>query len=267
MNKSPPPANSFGLGVPSSNFEALIDGTRSPPLVLEIPLDTGISFAARTAIQVKLTGNMFYVDQAPDVGHAYVIFEGVQDETGPLVRPAIYVQPGYLAKVPFANLRLAWPAQPGKVLRIIYGTDIDMLPSLNGQVAISGAVNAVNYGMPYQGAYRSVTPMALNTPDTIFSPGANGSGAVIWAASFSSYAAASDPIPTFLAKTSAPASNIDGDVLLLPGTIFSGGAGGPFAYTALLANPIFVPAGKGLYYIVSNGAETLTIRSVLYTLL
>lgn len=250
-----------GITAPSTDFAALIDGRRATLFVYELDLSTARSFAAGTAVQLKLTGNTVFVDQASDVGNVTMIFEGVQDDTGPLIRPAIYVQPGFIAKIPFANLRVANTAQTGKKLRIFYGVDVDFVPSVNASVAITGNVNAVNYGATYQTSYKSTTLLAANTPDTIFSPGANVNGAIVWSAGGFTRGTALGT--SFLAKSSAPTNILDGD----PITQVALGENSTDVWANhSLPNPIFIGAGKGLYYI-SPALEVVAYRTALYTLL
>lgn len=259
------PAPAFpGISSPSTDFESVIDGRRAPPMVIDIDLSTARSLLAGTEMQLKITGNSFYIDQAPEVGNARVIFEGVQDRTGPEIRPAIFVQPGYVAKVPFANIMVQNTAQAGKVLRIVYGVDIDFVPSLNGQVTISGAVNSTPSGYRYAASYKSITSMGANTPDTVFAPGVNVNGAIIWRAQFISATGAGNAIATgYVANGAPPASIIDGDVILLP----SGTPNGAVT-SGLLEVPVMIPAGKGLYFISTVGeSANSAARSVLYTLL
>lgn len=259
-----PAPDFFALKKPSSDYAGLMNGLLSKALVFELDLSIARNFADNSASVLTITGNSFYVDQAPDVGTAYVQFEGVPDKTDPLIQPAFYVQAGWTARVPYHTLRIANTAQSGKKLRIMYGTDIDFIPSLNGQVAITGSVNATPYGMPYTAAYKSLTSQAAATPDTVFAPGANPNGAIVWAAGFASNntGAASAFGIGFVAKTSAPATVIDGDTILLP-TATPTGAN----FIGELNNPVFIAAGKGLYFI-SALAETagFASRRVLYTL-
>lgn len=251
-----------GFTAPSTDFGAVIDGRRSPPLIYEIDLSSARSYGAGTAEQIRLTGNSFYIDQAPDVGNAYVVFEGVQDNTGPLVRPAIYVQPGFVSRVPFANLWIANAAQAGKKLRIIYGTDIDFLPSLNGTLTIGGTVSATPYGFTYGASYDSATALGANSPETVFTPAANANGAILWSAQFTQNAGT--PGAGFVAKTSAPTTVIDGDQIL--GTCVQTYSGGIYFESGALPNPVKIDAGKGLYFI-NTAATSGANRNALYTLL
>lgn len=261
-NTSPPPATFPGISKPSFDMGAVIDGRRSQFEVYEVDLSIARTFATQgSAQQIKISGNRFFIDQAPDVGNAYVMFEGVQDETNPLVKPAIYVGPGTIFNVPFANIRVANTVQAGKKLRIIYGTDIDFSPSLSGNITLGGAVNATPYGYQYGASYKSITALAALVPDAIFSPGANVNGAILWRAEMYCALGATNRFG-LLAKTSAPTTLVDGD-LFASGV--SNGAG--FIVPAKLDIPVFVAAGKGAYFI-SEGLETTYIyRSALYTLL
>lgn len=261
MTAKRPSAQFPGLTPPSTDFESVLDGMRSPLLMLEVDLSTARSFAANTAEQIKITGNSFYIDQAPDVGNAYVIFEGVQDDTGPKVRPAVYVQPGYVARVPFANVRIVNSAQAGKVLRIIYGVDVDFVPSLNGQIAITGTVEASPYGFQYASAHKASSNLAALTAEAAFAPGSNTSGAILWRANMHSALGGNNRY-SIIAHTSAPATLTTGDVLALG---FSNGTSNRFE-TVQIETPIYIPAGKGLYFL-SEGLETTSYRSALYTLL
>lgn len=264
MNTSPPAGPAFGLGQPTTDFEALIDGRRSPLRVYELDLSTAHTFGgtgANAAVQLRITGNSFFIDQAPDVGNAYVIFEGVQDDTGPNIVTAVYVQPGFVSRVPFANVRIANTAQAGKKLRIIYGVDVDFLPSVNASVAVSGSVNAINYGAAYGAAYKSTTAMAANTPDTVFAPASNVNGAIVWSACAIPGGVAA-VLGAFVAKTSAPANVLDGDVIHIAGS-----NGATYGQAAPMANPVFIAAGKGLYWIPNTAESGTQLRQVLYTLL
>lgn len=117
----------------------------------------------------------------------------------------------------------------------------------------------------YGASYKSNTGLAVNTPETIFSPAANVNGAILWAASHISQASGV-PYSSFLAKTSAPATSLDGDAVLSPNMLSLIVASNTYGSGSKLDRPVFIPAGKGLYFI-SPVAETGAIRSALYTLL
>lgn len=147
-----------------------------------------------------------------------------------------------------------------RLLGIVYGA--------LGQIAQAaiGGINALvttPRGFIYGASYASTTAKAANTPDTVFSAAANVNGAIVWDARFISSISASSPTCAYLAKTSAPATILDGDPIVIedfePSTAGFYGGGS-------LKNPVFIAADKGLYYI-STGGDLTTQRSVLYTLL
>jgi hypothetical protein len=122
----------------------------------------------------------------------------------------------------------------------------------------------------YAAAFASTTALAVNTNEQIVAPASNVNGLIVWAASVSSSQAAAggDSIVGLLAKASAPASSIDGDVLLTLDVRCQTSVGGGLSANVALPRPIFVPAGKGLYFRNGAGlAETVAYRSALYSLL
>lgn len=120
-----------------------------------------------------------------------------------------------------------------------------------------------NSPIRYGSSYKSNTNLAANTPETLFTPAANVNGAVVFMAEYTHADAGLGVGFTFVAKTSAPTTIIDGDVLPMTGAMQgANGAGG----IRSLSKPVFIPAGKGLYAI-STTAETVCLRSALYNLL
>ena len=99
----------------------------------------------------------------------------------------------------------------------------------------------------------------------MFSPAANVNGAVVHlAGAHSTVAAGNIPRASLLAKASAPTSVVDGDVMSSTDTggLITGAGWGEHR----LRNAVFIPAGKGLYFI-STDAESGGLRHALYTLL
>jgi hypothetical protein len=113
----------------------------------------------------------------------------------------------------------------------------------------------------YASSYKSNTALAANTPETVFTPAANTLGAWVWTANFVHYLTA--PGSAFVAKTSAPTTVIDGDVILSSDTMAYNAS---YYESGSLKTPIFIPAGKGLYFI-NTAVAAAAMRSVLYTLL
>lgn len=125
-----------GFQKPSVDMEAVRDGRRAPLLFIDIPLDSVFTVAAGNPLVLPLSGNSFYIDQNPNiVGNATVHFQdtNLQQSSAP-----IYVGAGFIAKVPFTQLMIEnSTAQAGKVLRLVYGTDVDFTAGVNATIAIS----------------------------------------------------------------------------------------------------------------------------------
>lgn len=254
-----------GFDKPSIDFDPVRDQRRSTLLYLDVDLTDARSMATGTALFLNLAGNSFYVDQdLVNVGNAVVHF---QDTVSAGVAP-VYVTPGFIANVPFTQLVIENLAQAGKRLRIFYGVDIDFQAGINAQVSISGTINAaltqasISPHNEYASSYKSMTSMAANTPDTVFTPAANTGGAIIWSAAMAMQAGAADSFTCFIAKNAAPASIIDGDVIVGSQVYFAASN----TYNGELKRPVKIAAGKGLYYI-SKQLEGVTFRHCNYTLL
>lgn len=263
------------LEAPNSNFSRVRDGRASMPLYYDVDLTVARSIAgkgANAALVLNLAANSVFIDaDTTNTGNAVIHF---QDTTLGNASAPMFVSPGFIANVPFTQLLIENLAQPGKRLRIFYGVDIDFQAGVNASIAIAGVVTVnnslaqklavYNAGFDYSTSYKSTTAMAINTPDTVFAPGANTNGAIVWSAEASSWSGSAIG-HAFIAKTSAPANQLDGDVIVQSA----------FGYVSTLAisklcNPVKIAAGKGLYFI-ANAAESAlpggTQRQVLYTLL
>lgn len=250
-----------GINPPSTDFPAVRDGRRARVFYYDVDLSTARSIAAGTALILTIAGNSFFCDQSPNQGAATVYF---QDFTlTPTDAPPIYCGPGFVGTVPFTTLLIENTAQAGKRFRFFYGVDVDFKPSLSGSIALTGTINAAPYGMSYGASYKSTSALVANTGDVVFSPGANVNGAVIWAAGFLHQETVAAGI-SLVAKASAPASIVDGDVLLQTQNFTN--AASNFECGAL-PNPVFVAAGKGAYFIAAAASNTAALRSALYTLL
>lgn len=125
-----------GFQKPSMDMEAVRDGRRAPLLYLDIPLDTVQTIANGNPVILPLSGNSFYIDQDTSiVGNAVVHFQdtNLQQSSAP-----IYVGPGFIAKVPFTQILVeVKTAQAGKILRIVYGTDVDFTAGLNATISVT----------------------------------------------------------------------------------------------------------------------------------
>lgn len=260
------------LNRPTTDFSAVRDGRTSMPLWLDIDLSSARSIAAGSSLVINIAGNSFYVDaDTVNVGVATLHFQDTNlgNSSAPFV-----AAPGFVANVAFTQILIENAAQVGKRLRVFYGVDIDFRAGVNASV-ISGTVSVTNTrsapvfiegaGMNYGASYKSGSVMAANTPDTVFAPGANVNGAIIHRASFAAYNGSQPSLSCYIAKASAPATNLDGDVILSTDQVT--GIGAATMNQGKLEQPIRIAAGKGLYYISGAGEVNYAHRSVLYTLL
>lgn len=125
-----------GFQRPSVDMDAVRDGRRAPLLYVDIPLDTVRTIANGSPIVLPISGNSFYIDQDTGVvGNAVVHFQdtNLQSASAP-----IYVGAGFIAKVPFTQILVeVKTAQPAKILRIVYGTDVDFTAGVNATIAVT----------------------------------------------------------------------------------------------------------------------------------
>lgn len=121
------------------------------------------------------------------------------------------------------------------------------------------------------GWFIGTAALAANTPDTIFTPAGNVSGAVVLTAEFSIFGGAGIPAAAFVAHTAAPANISTGEHILGAGMV-SNTSGGNTCTNGRLPCAQYIAAGKGLYFIsdtASGGAVVPgnSYRSCRYRLL
>lgn len=134
-----------GFQKPSVDMEAVRDGRRAPLLYLDVDLSTVRTIANGNPIILPISGNSFYIDQDTSiVGNATVHFQDTNLQTS---SAPIFAGAGFIAKVPFTQILVeAKTAQAGKVLRIIYGTDVDFTAGVNATLTISSQAAIGNSG-------------------------------------------------------------------------------------------------------------------------
>lgn len=139
--------------------------------------------------------------------------------------------------------------------------DINSFPAGSANVLINAA-QVLQLIRPEQstGFYAANSLMAANTPDTVFTPAANANGAIILYASLFSNSGATPFGASMIAKASAPATVIDGEIII------GGRSQGGNVTVGDLQMPTYLAAGKGLYFI-STTVETVSLRSCRYKLL
>lgn len=265
-----PAADFPGIRRTSIDFNDVADGRRSTPFYYEVDLATARTIAAGTALRLTVAGNSFYADPIVDAsgnpigGVATIHFQDVT--LNPQGTP-FTVNSQFIAKVPFTQLLIENPAQPGKRLRIIYGVDIDFTPGINAQVNITNTVGVRSMGQNYGAKFASSAALGIGGTESVWVPASNANGAIVHAARilFSNGTAWSSTT-SLHAHTAAPAAWADGDVLCaaMDGAIIDGAARWGFGK---LETPLAIVSGKGAYFYNNGGvAETGARRSVLYTL-
>lgn len=265
-----PTADFPGIRRPTIDFQDVRDGRRSTPFYVEVDLATARTIAAGTQLALPIAGNSFYADPIVDSsgnpigGVAIVHF---QDTTLNPQGTPFTVGPQFIANVPFTQVLIENPAQPGKRLRIIYGVDVDFRPGINAQVNITNTVAMRSAGQNYGAKFASTVALGIAATETIWLPAANTSGAIVHAANLVSQngAALNGGISTHL-HTAAPAAFGDGDNIAISCDAFALDGAARWQ-SGKLANPIAAVAGKGAYFFNASGvAEGGGKRSMLYTL-
>jgi urease beta subunit len=250
------------LIAPSNDFRSVRDGRNTQLFYVDIALDTARSVAAGTQLVLPISGNSFYCDADPSDGNARVHFQDTNFDRGPT---PLYVSPGCIFNIPFTQCLFENSAQPGKKVRIAYGIDVDFQPGSVAQIAVTNAGGFTSVRPEAAtNSYASNGTLLVNTADPIFLPAANVNGAIVYNCGFVDTEAASHQ-SSILAKTSAPGSVIDGEVICM-GDLVS--AAGPLI--GRMYSPQYIAAGKGLYF-YSNAAQTNSnaypIRHARYKLL
>lgn len=176
----------------------------------------------------------------------------------------------HLKNTPFGFVQIS--SATAQTIRFAYGSGEAGTRRAAGAVTIVGTVPVSMLAADKLELLRPVLPtnawnssatMAAGVPLTVFAPGANVNGAIIWTAE-SSDVSGSNNLQSFIAKNAAPANVYDGEIVAL-------GKAGPFAanvgVTIELAQPQRIAAGLGLYFISGFVGLAGFGRHARYTLL
>lgn len=227
----------------------------SPFDYLDIALDS-----AQSNVILNVSGDFLYIDTAFD---GIATIELNNEHSAP--KAPFKVQAGWAINAVFKQLKFSCNAQTGKKIRLMFSTGERVVPANSAAITISNTITTIEDGYSYGASYKSATALAANTPDLIFSAAANVNGAIIQMASFNEfYAALVSGLGVYLAKSTAPTSITDGDVIVSANNA-SGYASQTFV-AGFLNHAVKIAAGKGLYFI-TGVTQTTSSRSVLYTLL
>lgn len=127
-----------GYRQPSTDFQAVQNELQTLPFYMDVDLTTARSVAAGTALELKFTGNVLYIDQVTSTGSCRVVF---QDNSFSGATP-ITAFPGFIARIPFTRLMIENDAQPGLRVRIVYGVDLDFTPAIGA--GVFGNISVIN---------------------------------------------------------------------------------------------------------------------------
>jgi hypothetical protein len=150
--------------------------------------------------------------------------------------------------------------------------------TLYGSISLAGAVSLdsatllaleqVNVRPEAQtGTFKSNSVIAANTPETVFTAGANSNGAIILTCGFTVLLSAVSVIgAAFLSKATAPTTSVDGDLILSAQS--NGYGANSWGYEAgQLQKEQFISAGVGLYFISTAGCAVNSLRHCRYKML
>lgn len=246
MHPSQQPFNNYEAG---PDFDRARSQIATPFQYVDILLDV-----AGVNQVYNLSGDFLYVDAASTGTATLELNNQYNDPSAPF-----QVSAGFGLQALFKQIKLTWNAQAGKRLRLMYSTGDKIVPT--NSTTISGSVSVSLAGNQYANSYDSTTALAANTPDTIFTPAANVSGAVVVVADYLTFGSAAYCLYGFIAKNAAPANILDGDLIILGASHVAN-----IDKPAVLQSPIQIPAGKGLYRLCSV-LEAAPLASCLYRFL
>lgn len=112
--------------------------------------------------------------------------------------------------------------------------------------------------------FASNTLLTANTAQAVFNPGSNTNGAILLSALAWDQNSGTEQL-SLLAKSSAPASSIDGDPVAMGIVTFNNGT--VVGASIDLKIPQFIPAGLGLYFYCTRDMVAGNLRSCRYKLL
>jgi len=260
------PALDFpGVRVPGTDFAAVRNQLRTRPQYYDVDLSAARSIAAQTGLILPLQGNTLYIDQRAGSGFAQVRFEDVSPNSTPIT-----IYPGANFKIPFSQVAIENAAQPGLSLRLIYGTDLDLVPGTAGGSPVIVAsptsglgLQTTDQGDAYGTSFVSVAARTANVPENVIAAVTNVNGYIIKRGQTLTMNNANYASLSVLAKASAPTSVFDNDILAL-NRIFDKPDVNTFGSWAWIDRPLRVAAGKRLDTVTQVNDASLTW--FLYTL-
>ena len=158
-----------------------------------------------------IAGDFLYFDTDPTASNGVATLE-LNKRSGLAVAP-FYVQPGFAIASPFKGITLTYALQPGKRLRVMWATGARVVPTNTATINIASTVAVNEQGFAYASSYKSNVTLAAATPENVIAAASNLNGYVVWSGFLSSPCGAGAGLVSLVAKATAPASWLDGDVV------------------------------------------------------
>lgn len=241
------------LKVPSSDFQSVRDGLRRLPDYIDVDLSTARS--GSSAAVITFAGNSIYIDQAAASGYATLkLQDTARDRPTPFT-----VYPGFIARVPFTRIIVENVAQPGKVLRIIYGVDVDFVPAAAAGVTLLAPVSVADVIDPTCAIEVATLPTAIGVDQVtqILAPASNPRGVRLKQALLALTAGGGGTGSSWLiAAATAPVTVADKAAAIILASVAS--AAGVTARAELYQLNRTIPASWGVWNICTIGGAVAT---------
>jgi len=115
---------------------------------------------------------------------------------------------------PYETVYLSWEAQTNLVANVWHGYGANIIPPNQDISQILSTVDVQEQGFDYATSFSSSSGLAANTPQNIIAAASNTAGYVLHNANWTfTFAAIPQVFSTLLAKTTAPTTATDGDIL------------------------------------------------------
>lgn len=167
-----------GWGYPSTDFGAARDDFKTQLLYVDVDLSAARSIAAGSGLRLPIAANFLCVDQKANSGTATAVF---QDDGAGRPTPVTLV-PGAVFRATFTQLIIENIAQPGQVMRLLYGVDVDLNP---GQAfglpitVINGQVQTVKAGQAFAGSNSRAASVGNFSHVQLWNPPGSGLRAIV----------------------------------------------------------------------------------------
>lgn len=228
------------------------------------------TFAANTTWQLNVPGKYFVTLACTLSLNVRFYLGGKKLDLGDITGLLAGLEVGPLGGLndPIAFDRVEIDVQAGDTVKVGIGNGATRYNRLVGSVDVLSIAQAAILQLIRPelstGSFKLNAAIAAATPDTIFTPAANLNGAILLSAHSASWGTNPSGF-AFIAKGSAPVSNVDGEVFLGAGTVATQ-ATAQYGDSGILPAPQYIAAGLGLYYITAQAASPC-FRAARYRLL